>query len=94
MGKKGKVSLRIDSDLLERARNKGIDLNDALENALRRYGCEDPVIADSRAAAWREENREATKSSNRHLQKHGLWCENLARAQPPRPASKAKQKFP
>jgi post-segregation antitoxin (ccd killing protein) len=78
MAKKRKISLSIDSDLLQRAETKGVDLDDALENALRRYGCEDPVIADARAAKWREENRAATEQSNRHIEKYGLWWEGLA----------------
>jgi antitoxin CcdA len=88
MGKKRKISLSIDSDLLERAGQKGIDLADALENALRRYGCEDPVIADARAAAWREENREAIEQSNRHIEKHGLWWDGLASSKKPKSLEK------
>jgi post-segregation antitoxin (ccd killing protein) len=75
MGKKRKVSLSIDHDLLERAREKGIDLNDALENALRRYGCENPVAQEARWAAWREENCEAIDAWNSYVDSDGLWID-------------------
>jgi antitoxin CcdA len=94
MSKKRKVSLSIDGDLLERAGQKGIDLDEALEHALRRYGCEVPLIAKARADAWREENREAVNEMNAYVEKHGLWWETLARAPSRRPASKTKPKTP
>ena len=45
MNRKVKVSLNIDRDMLERARQKDIDLDELFEHALRRYGCEDPEKA-------------------------------------------------
>jgi antitoxin CcdA len=88
MGKKRKVSVSIDSELLDRANQNGIDLNDALEHALRRYDCEDPVVQEARWAKWREENRAAIEQSNRYFDKHGLWFQNLTMLQKPKRAGK------
>lgn len=79
MSRKAKVLLNIDRELLVRAQEKGFDLDEVFDHALRRLGCEDPRIADERARKWREENREAVEASNRSIEKHGLWWEALAR---------------
>ncbi len=84
MAAKTKVSLSVDSDILARARAKKIDLDELIEHALRRYGCEDPEISESRARKWREDNRGAVEQCNRHIEKHGMWWEGLGKAQKPK----------
>ncbi len=86
MPRKTKVTLTIDSDILARAKKKKIDLAETFEHALRRLGCEDPAIADARAKKWQEENRGAIEQFNKHVEKHGLWWQGLAKPQ------RAKQK--
>ncbi len=94
MNRKVKVSLNIDRDMLERARQKDIDLDELFEHALRRYGCEDPEKAAARTKAWREVNRLAIEQSNRHIEKHGLWWEAFARPRKKKPAQRKTMKNP
>ena len=94
MNRKVKVSLNIDRDMLERARQKDIDLDELFEHALRRYGCEDPEKTAARTKAWREENRLAIEQSNRHIEKHGLWWEAFARPSKKKPVQRKTTKNP
>ena len=79
--KKVEVRLKVDADLVATAKAKGLKLDEEFEYALRRLDCEDPKKRAAREKAWRRENRKATEASNRHLEKHGLWWEVMAREQ-------------
>lgn len=88
--KKVEVTLNADSDMFARAKKMKVDLDEAFEYALRRLGCEEPVITDARAKKWREENREAIEQYNRDIEKHGMWLQGLVRQQKPKRATKKK----
>ena len=83
-----RIALSIDKNLVDRARKKGLDFAEVLEHALRRYGCEDPQIADARAQKWREDYREAIEQYNRHIEKDGLWWESLVKTRKPKRQAK------
>lgn len=65
------VSIR--SDLLDAARDAGISLSATLERALTEE------VAATRRRKWREENRDAIKAYNEHVQKHGTFSDGLRR---------------
>lgn len=58
------VSLR--SDLIEEAKQLGINISEACEQGLEKE------VAKTRAEQWLEENRAALESSNAYVEKHGL----------------------
>ena len=68
-----KTSTRLDvnSDLLEKARELGINLSATLEEAL---AAEVSVRARER---WRDENREAIQAYNEHVAQHGVFSAGL-----------------
>lgn len=65
------VSVR--SDLLTAAREAGIDLSATLERALTEE------LAAPKRKKWREENREAIEAYNEHVEKHGVFSDNVRR---------------
>jgi len=58
------VSLR--SDLIEEAKQLGINISEACEQGLEKE------VARTRAEQWLKENRAALESSNAYVEKHGL----------------------
>lgn len=65
------VSIR--ADLLAAARSAGINLSATLERAL----AEEFGAAERRK--WREENREAIRAYNEHVEKHGVFSDDVRR---------------
>lgn len=65
--RKKSVNLTVDAELLAEAKVAGTNLSAVLEKALH------IELKERRAQSWREENREATESMNRYLEKRGLW---------------------
>jgi antitoxin CcdA len=63
------VSIR--SDLLDAAREAGLNLSATLERALAEE------LASVRCARWREENREAITAYNDHVDKHGTFSDGV-----------------
>jgi antitoxin CcdA len=63
------VSIR--SDLLDAAREAGINLSATLERALREE------IADIRRKMWREQNRAAIDAYNDHVETHGTFADDV-----------------
>jgi len=63
------VSIR--SDLLDAAREAGINLSASLERAL----TED--LAEVRRQKWLQDNREAIRAYNEHVEKHGTFADDL-----------------
>jgi antitoxin CcdA len=58
------VSIR--SDLIDEAKQLGINISEACEQGLEKE------VAKTRAEQWLEENRAALESSNAYVEKHGL----------------------
>lgn len=65
------VSVR--SDLLAAAREAGINLSATLERALMEE------LAAAKRKKWREENREAIQAYNEHIEKHGVFADDVRR---------------
>lgn len=63
------VSIR--SDLLTAAREAGVNLSATLERALTEE------LAASRGKKWREENREAIRAYNEHVEKNGTFADDM-----------------
>lgn len=65
------TSLSVNSDLLEKARALGVDLDATLEEALVRK------VYRRQREAWLEENREAIEAYNQHVAQHGVFSAGL-----------------
>jgi antitoxin CcdA len=63
------VSIR--SDLLDAARETGVNLSCTLERALAQE------LAGVKRARWREENRDAIAAYNDHVGEHGAFSDGL-----------------
>jgi antitoxin CcdA len=63
--------LRVNSDLLKRAHELGIDPSAALEEALAE------AIAQKQGAVWLEENRAAIEAYNELIAEHGVFSSGL-----------------
>jgi antitoxin CcdA len=63
------VSIR--SDLLDAARDAGINLSATLERAVAEE------LANVRRARWREENREAIAAYNEYVDAHGTFSDGV-----------------
>ena len=64
-----KVSIR--SDLLDVAREAGVNLSATLERALTEE------LAAARRARWSEENREAIAAYNEYVEEHGVFSDGI-----------------
>lgn len=60
------TNLSLDAQLLQEAREHGINLSGAAETGLR------AAVAKARAEQWKRENAEAIASSNEWVEKNGL----------------------
>lgn len=65
------ANVSVNSDLLSKARECGVNLSQALEDALKLR------LAEERRRRWLEDNREAIEEYNRHFEKYGLWSDGL-----------------
>ncbi|MEP7155251.1 MAG: type II toxin-antitoxin system CcdA family antitoxin [Betaproteobacteria bacterium] len=65
------TNVSVNADLLDQARQCGLNLSQTLEDALKLR------LADERRRKWLENNREAIEEYNRHLEKHGLWSDGI-----------------
>jgi antitoxin CcdA len=63
--------LRVNSDLLEKARELGVDLGATLEEALAL------AVHRRQRETWLEENREAIEAYNEHVTQHGVFSAGL-----------------
>lgn len=63
------VSVR--SDLLEAAREAGINLSATLERALMEE------LAEAKRKKWRQENRDAIAAYNEYVEKHGMFSDGV-----------------
>jgi antitoxin CcdA len=71
---KRQTNLSIDEQLLEEARELGINLSQTMESALR------GVLTEERARRWLEENRDAIESYNEHIERRGAFSERFRRS--------------
>ena len=60
------VNLSVDAALLDEAKAAGTNLSALLERAL------NGVLKEQRWQKWRDENRAATESMNRYVEKNGV----------------------
>ena len=65
------TSLQVNSDLLEKAHELGVDLAATLEDALA------SEVHKRQRDTWREENREAIEAYNEHVAQHGVFSTGL-----------------
>jgi antitoxin CcdA len=63
------VSVR--GELLDAARDAGLNLSATLESALERE------LAAAKRRKWREDNREAIAAYNEHVGKHGTFSDDV-----------------
>ena len=63
------VSVR--SDLLDSAREAGLNLSATLESALER------ALAEEKRKRWREDNREAIAAYNDYVEQHGSFSDDV-----------------
>jgi antitoxin CcdA len=63
------VSVR--SDLLNAARDAGLNLSATLERALVEQ------LAEVKRKKWRQDNREAIDAYNEHVEKHGMFSDGV-----------------
>ncbi len=61
------VNLSLDSALVDRARDLGLNLSQAVDGALR------DAVRKAEEAAWLEENREAIEAYNRRIEERGTF---------------------
>ena len=69
--KKKSTNLSIRSDLLQRARDRNINLSKTLEESLEK------ILRDHDRQAWIEKNQEALEAANRFVAERGLWSDGL-----------------
>jgi antitoxin CcdA len=65
------TNVSVNADLLSKARECGVNLSQALEDALKLR------LVEERRRRWLEDNREAIEEYNRHFEKYGLWSDGL-----------------
>lgn len=65
------MKLSVNGDLLEKARELGVDLATILEDALVLE------VHKRQREAWLQENREAIKAYNEHVAQHGVFSAGL-----------------
>jgi antitoxin CcdA len=65
------TNVSINADLLSQARQCGVNLSQALEDALKTR------LAEERRRKWLEDNLEAIQDYNKHFEKYGLWSDGL-----------------
>ena len=63
------VSVR--SELLDAAREAGLNLSATLESALERE------LAELKRHQWRQDNRDAIATYNEHVEKHGTFSDDV-----------------
>jgi antitoxin CcdA len=65
------ANLSINSDLLQKARELGINLSAAFEDALAKK------VKEKQAEKWLEENKKAIQEYNDYVEKHGVFSKGL-----------------
>jgi len=70
---KKSTNLSINSDLLRQAKERRINISQALELRLAE------LLRDEQRRRWKEENREAIEDYNRRIEAHGTFSDGLRR---------------
>lgn len=65
------TNVSVNSDLLAKSRDSGINLSAALERALREQ------LAQAQAEEWSEENQAAIQAYNEFVEQHGCFGEEF-----------------
>lgn len=65
--RKKAVNLSVDAQLLDAAKEQGLNLSALLERALKQ----------EQAHRWLEENRQAIEATNEDVRKNGMWSDGL-----------------
>ncbi|HXE98040.1 MAG TPA: type II toxin-antitoxin system CcdA family antitoxin [Dongiaceae bacterium] len=65
------ANLSINSDLLQQAKERHINLSQALELRLAE------ILREEKRLNWLEENREAMEDYNRRIETHGVFSDGL-----------------
>jgi len=78
MGKE-RLTIEIDSDLMDRLRAAGVDPQAHVERMLRRqaFAGESQAEREARWAAWRDAHKGELDSYDRFIEEHGLWSDGL-----------------
>ena len=61
------MNLSVDAQLLDAAKEQGLNLSALLERALKQ----------EQAHRWLEENRQAIEATNEDVRKNGMWSDGL-----------------
>ncbi|MFO7884875.1 MAG: type II toxin-antitoxin system CcdA family antitoxin [Desulfobacteraceae bacterium] len=69
--RKKPANLSINSDLLRKAREYGINLSAELEKVLA------DIVREEQRKKWIEDNREAINTYNKHVEIHGVYSRGL-----------------
>jgi antitoxin CcdA len=69
--KKRAVNLFVDSELLDEAKRRGINVSETLERRLR------SIVRAEREKQWLDENKDAFDSINAFIENHGLLASRL-----------------
>lgn len=67
------TNLSINSDLLRQAKERRINISQALEQRLAE------LLREEKSRAWKEENREAVEEYNNRIETHGTFSDGLRR---------------
>ena len=70
---KKSTNLSINSDLLRQAKDRRINISQALELRLAE------LLREEQSRRWNEENREAIEDYNRRIEAHGTFSDGLRR---------------
>ena len=70
---KKSINLSINSDLLRQAKERRINVSQALELRLAE------LLREEQSRKWKEENREAIEEYNRRIDAHGTFSDGLRR---------------
>jgi len=70
---KKSTNLSINSDLLRQAKERRINISQALELRLAE------LLREEKCRTWKEENREAIEDYNRRIEAHGAFSDGLRR---------------
>lgn len=70
---KKSINLSINSDLLRQAKERRINISQALELRLAE------LLREEKSCRWKEENREAIEDYNRRVEAHGTFSDGLRR---------------
>jgi antitoxin CcdA len=65
------TNLSINSDLLQQAKERHINLSQAFEVRLAE------ILRDEKQRSWKEENREAVEEYNRRIEARGVFSDGL-----------------